>query len=408
MNLPKEWSDHIRRVKKFGGLDRGDTDEIVAAIEYFRDNLGANLKLNEHPIRNYLLLCSVPSLHFLEWLAGELRWITNQPRGANILSKLKNPRAFHPTVAEIETASRLREAGCGFDIEPEVEAGDGHKCPDFKTHSTESLPPCYVEVKHKRVAETTKRNNRTVIGLRLPRPPYSGACYQTMAPRRLKQVNKEIGALEQKVQETGEVQVFHMPNVIRLAVGPEGSKKKILEWASRYDLELNTLAGPSKQSDEVIRIKSAIKRKGSKGQLPDDYPGIIAIKNPSVFRHEQTVYETLIEVEEEMHRIPNLAFVLIHGTALNNSTPLYKYRAPAHSFAMRYQGHVYAEYFSRRHFMVDRVIVLQNEYCVFDNLFGTEAAPHLARSILTGYRPRPLPKARNVLSKEDFKCCFSG
>ena len=101
MNLPTEWSGYLRRVKEFGGLDRGDTDEIVAAIEYFRDNLGADLKLNEHPIRNYLLLRSVPSLHFLGWLAGELRWFTSQPRSANILSKLKNPGAFHPRLRRL-------------------------------------------------------------------------------------------------------------------------------------------------------------------------------------------------------------------------------------------------------------------------------------------------------------------
>jgi hypothetical protein len=407
MGLPTDWTHYIRRVRSFDGLDKRATREVIAALEYFRDALSVDVlqdfQLGTHPIHDFIVPCSVPHLNILAWLAHEIQVISQRTR---FLSKLEHPDTFYPTVAEIETAARLRRAELSFGVEPEVQVGESTKRPDFRAHAGNGFVCSYVEVKYKRASVTARRERETILGLRLPSPPFSGVVYQILAPVRLKQLNKEIQRLKQRTEETGEIQEIRDPNVIHLVLGPKAREDEVARWAKENGLGMNTLHGPSQGADEIIRLKTAIMEK--KSQLPADYPGIISIKNPFVFRHAQTVYKALVGIEEEMQRIPNLSFVLLHGVALNNFTPLGQCRQPAQSLAIRYKDHIYAEYFSPRRFMVDRVIVLRNSHSVFDDQFCKEAPSRLARSILTGYKPEPIVEVDLQLSESEFERRFLG
>jgi len=244
----------------------------------------------------------------------------------------------------------------------------------------------------------------TSIGIRPPSSPFSGIVFQSLAPVRLKEINERIRSLEREAQGSGELEKLEVSNVIRIATAPEDKVEEVEAWAEEQGLELNGLSGPPEDPNQAGRVKAAIDNKTS--QIPADRPGTVAIKNPETFRDEQTVYEALVEIEKKMHRFRHAAFVLIHGLGLNNGTPLIEMRRPASSLSVQYEDHIYAEYFSRRKFMVDQVLVLKNEHCTFIDQFETDVVTKLARSIVTGYAPMPITKIDLKLSEKEFRRRF--
>jgi hypothetical protein len=56
--------------------------------------------------------------------------------------------------------------------------------------------------------------------------------------------------------------------------------------------------------------------------------------------------------------------------------------------------------------MVDQVLVLQNEHRTFIDQFETDMVTKLARSILTGYAPKPIMEIDLKLSEKEFRRRF--
>ena len=405
---PQNWDYYIERTRNTNVLDEQGQERAVEALKYFRSEPDANLLADfdpgEHPIHNLIWTNSTSHLHFLIWLANELLNLDRESIDGRFLSKIENPDEFMPTVAEIETAARLRRAGCDFEAEVAIEVGETTRRPDFQVKAGNGFPCCYMEVKYRTPSASRRKAMATSIGIRLPSSPFSGVVFQSLAPVRLKKINERIRNLEHKAQESGELEELAVSNVIRIATAPENRAEAVEAWAEEQGLDLNELSGPPEDPNQAGRVKAAIDSKT--GQIPADRPGILTIKNPETFRDEQTVYEALVEIEETMHRFPHVAFVLIHGLGLNNGTPLIEMRRPASSLAVQYQDHIYAEYFSRRKFMVDQVLVLKNEHCTFIDQFETNVVTKLARSILTGYAPRPITEIDLKLSEKEFRRRF--
>lgn len=347
---------------------------------------------------------STTHFHFLIWFAEELQQLDQQAVDGRFFSKIERPGEFFATVAEIETAARLRKAGCDFKAEPAVEVGDSTKHPDFLIRGGDGFPYSYVEVKYRTPSTSSRKAFETSVGIRTPSPPFSGVVFQSLAPVRLSKINNQIQELEDKARESGEMEKLEISNVIRIVTAPKGKAVEVEEWAEEQGLKLNGLSGPPEDHNQAGRVKAAINNKTI--QIPADRPAIIAIKNPETFRDEQTVFEAFVEIEEKIHRFPHIAFVLIHGVGLNNGTPLLKMRGPASSLAIEYRDHLYAEYFSRQRFMVDQVMVLQNEHSTFIDCFEPDVPRKLARSILTEYAPKPVMEIDLKLSKDEFRRRF--
>jgi hypothetical protein len=405
---PQNWDYYIDRARNSNVLDKKGQKRAVEALRYFQnepeEDLLGDFQRGEHPIQKLIWTNGTAHFHFLIWLADELQELDRRSVGGRFVSKIEKPNQFFPTVAEIETASRLRRAGCDFEAEPAIEVGDTTKHPDFRVQAGNGFPCSYVEVKYRTPSASSRKAMETIIGLRTPSSPFSGIVFQSLAPVRLKEINERIRSLEREAQESGELEEFEVSNVIRIATAPEEKVEEVEAWAEEQGLDLNGLSGPPEDPNQAGRVKAAIDSKTS--QIPADRPGIVAIKNPETFRDEQTVYEALVEIEEKMQRFPHVAFVLIHGLGLNNGTPLIEMRRPASSLAVQYQDHIYAEYFSRRKFMVDQVLVLQNEHCTFIDQFETDMVTKLARSILTGYAPKPIMEIDLKLSEKEFRRRF--
>jgi len=405
---PQNWDHYIERARDTNVLDDRGRREAGEALMYFRDRFDVDFLRDfdrgEHPIHEFIWMNSTGHLHFLIWLADELQELDRQSVGGRFPEKIERPDEFFPTVAEIETASRLRRAECDFEAEPAIEVGDTTKHPDFRVQAGNGFPCSYVEVKYRTPSASWRKAMETSIGIRPPSSPFSGIVFQSLAPVRLKEINERIRSLEREAQGSGELEKLEVSNVIRIATAPEDKVEEVEAWAEEQGLELNGLSGPPEDPNQAGRVKAAIDNKTS--QIPADRPGIVAIKNPETFRDEQTVYEALVEIEKKMHRFRHAAFVLIHGLGLNNGTPLIEMRRPASSLSVQYEDHIYAEYFSRRKFMVDQVLVLKNEHCTFIDQFETDVVTKLARSIVTGYAPMPITKIDLKLSEKEFRRRF--
>jgi hypothetical protein len=395
MNTLDDWQDYKDSARSSKVLDEDDRLRLVKALQFFRDEPRGDFihdfDAGEHPIHQLLRPWSLAHSNFLIWLAEELERIIDIDGGRELLHRLETPTQFDPTIAEIETAARLNRAGLSFDFEPKAKVGGRIKQPDFQVHTGNGFPCSYLEVKHLRLSVTYKRKRDTLMRVRTPGPPFFAIIHRMLSPEVVRDINQQINELSQTIRQEGGVRMLDIPNKVFIVAGGEATEQEVKRRAEERGAKFNSMVGPvENRGDEVLRIKKAIQEKVK--QLPHDYPGLISIKAPSIFLGAQSVFDVLLNLEEEMHRHRQLGMLLIHGTALNNATPFRDRRGLSRSLAFQYEDHVYAEYFSRKRFMVDRVLVLRNKYSTFDNLFHPSAAQQLASSVITGFEAKPLPR----------------
>ena len=98
---------------------------------------------------------------------------------------------------------------------------------------------------------------------------------------------------------------------LEMAICRLSNTEELEDWCRKHGLSLHGHAGPLDDTNHVERLKQKIR--GKQRQLPAGYPNILAIENQNIFA-DCGIGRLISEVQEELYRHANLAFLLLEGS----------------------------------------------------------------------------------------------
>ena len=233
-----------------------------------------------------------------------------------MLAKIRNPKHFRASIAELEMAGRLARNGCRIEFEPRV----GSKKPDMLCHNEKSR--FFLEVKTLDVAPETENVDKTMDAIRdACRPIFPiGEIYKTLSGPHL---NEVVGILGQKarhaVSSKKAVEV-DLENTLKVYLVPDELPDHVemcRKWHGRQagggamPRDSFVLTGPSDDVKPEHRVKIRIDRFAKKRQIPPEETGVLVIAGDFFFGGANDIEKFVDHIAEQVYELENIPAVVL-------------------------------------------------------------------------------------------------
>lgn len=233
-----------------------------------------------------------------------------------MLDKIRNPKRFRASIAELEMAGRLARNGCRIEFEPCV----GSKKPDMLCHNEKSR--FFLEVKTLDVAPETEKADKTMdVIMDACRPIFPiGEIYKPLSGPHL---NEVAGILKQKarhaVSSKNAVEV-DLENTLKVCLVPDELPDRVemcRKWHSRQVDEgvmpqgSYGLTGPSDNVKPEYRVRLRISRFARERQIPPEETGVLVLAGNFFFRGAKDIERFVDHIAEGVYELENIPAVVL-------------------------------------------------------------------------------------------------
>lgn len=303
------------------GIEELDEDEVIAVHRAARTGhrfLGDIVfeKSRRHPLSWTMVNQAAWTRRWLIWFSDHLELLKNCAGFKSLLNSLKFTDRFYDGLYSMEIARRLLPTGAEIAFENEPDKGRTRQADIVLRWSSYTL---HVELTTCGPSDTERKALNTFHGITLETifRYRSGLHYAGRALRRLSQQHlAEIQCRLRDVMDQARREGFaklDIEHTLQFAAADETSISLLESWAEDHTLKVDSFDGLFWQENELARVRSKLKRKAARGQIPYDEPGLVVIKSSRALGPRSDILGIATDLEEEVCDYKNLIGVVVVG-----------------------------------------------------------------------------------------------
>lgn len=340
------WDEFARAIKTADTECPADFGDVEEAISYVRTVLGDDYldevrQLRKHPFRDLVFL-SWPGLRseFLDWIA-HLRRVRECPNVDRILQDLRVANKCVHAYGVIKLAGRMRQRGFDLTFESEPDAHFQLR-PDARICVPDTDESFFLEFSCQSLAQNQMTGFEAMAACSKPVDKH----FETLkcvfrlrtipAPKHLQEIVRNIEVAVESVRATGRLAEVIEEGTLEMAICRLPGTEELEAWCAGHGVSLAGHEGPRDNTNHLERLKQKIRQK--QRQLPSGYPNVLAIENHNIFVDCPAIPRLISELQEEIYRHPNIAFLLLEGSnGSGRAEPPILYPQGEHRFERRFR-----------------------------------------------------------------------
>jgi hypothetical protein len=299
-----------------------DFANIDEAISYLGSVLGEGYldevcQIRKHPFRQLKFL-SWPGLRsdFLDWIA-HVRRVQECVNVDKLFCDLRIANKCVHAYGVLRLAGKIRRKDFDIAFEPELD-GDFPMRPDARIQFAPTSESFFLEFSGQWLAGRQLSGFEAMAACSQPVNRYFETLKHvfrlrtTPAPEHLEEIVQKIEAAVERVRSTGRLVEVIDEGTLEMAICRLSNTEELEAWCRNRGLRANGLEGPQDDTNHLERLKEKIKAK--QRQLPSGCPNILAIENHNIFTDCPNIVRLISELQEELYRHANVAFLLLEGS----------------------------------------------------------------------------------------------
>jgi hypothetical protein len=322
-NRQSDWEQFSAALIQGGGRCPPEFINIREALSYLRRLLGEDYieqanNIYAHPFLGLAAISWAGLRHeFLNWI-GQVHSLEGCPNVEMVLHDLRVASRSVHAYALLEIGGRLRQQGFEVSFEPETEVPDFRFRPDARIGLPFTGESFFVELSCQSLAHRQMNAFDAMAACQRPVQEHfeklkcSFRLQRIPAPEHLDELVGQIQDVVETVRATRHLAEVVEPGVLVMGICHRDNPYELDAWRAAHGIHFEGYEGPVDSIDEIDELKRKIRSK--QRQLPAGHANLLCIENDRVFSHYSDVSELALDLQEEVFKYANVAFVLIRGS----------------------------------------------------------------------------------------------